>query len=97
MLSMASRLVRSETDFEHTAANRNELGGILAGFFLGEAISCRIVSASAMSLLGVLLGARPSILFGESEASLEPLWVGVALVGAFVIARSIWVARGRMN
>ena len=48
---------------------------LLAGVFLGEAISRRIIAATAASLAGVLLVARPTLLFG-----------GVALrrVSAFV-------------
>jgi len=66
---------------------------LLAGFFLGEAISRRIIGASVLSLCGVALVARPSILFGDTATPLDPLWVGVALGGAFFSAAAYVVVR----
>jgi drug/metabolite transporter (DMT)-like permease len=66
---------------------------LLAGFFLGEAISRRIIGASILSLVGVALVARPAILFGDTATPLDPLWVGVALGGAFFSAAAYVVVR----
>lgn len=66
---------------------------ILAGIFLGEAISGRIVGAGLMSLMGVVLVARPTMLFGDSAMPLDPLWVTVALGGAFFSAAAYVTVR----
>ena len=66
---------------------------LLAGFFLGETISRRTIGASVLSLVGVVLVARPSILFGEAATPLDPFWVGVALGGAFFSASAYVVVR----
>lgn len=54
----------------------------LAGVFLGEAIRRRLFAAACSSLFGVILVARPTILFGAGTQSLDPLWVSVAVSGA---------------
>jgi len=66
---------------------------LLAGFFLREAVSRRIIGASLLSLVGVVLVARPSMLFGEAATPLDPFWVGVALGGAFFSAAAYVVVR----
>jgi drug/metabolite transporter (DMT)-like permease len=74
------------------------MAAILARIFLGEAISGRIVAASGLSFLGVLFVARPALLFAGPFASagrvpLDPLWVGVAIAGAFFSASAYVVVR----
>ncbi len=66
---------------------------LLAGVFLGEAISRRIIAATAASLAGVLLVARPTLLFGGVAPPLDPLWVGVAMCGAACSAAAYVVVR----
>jgi len=66
---------------------------ILAGIFLGEVVSRRVIAASSLSLVGVLLVTRPAALFGESLAPLDPFWVTVALGGAFFSAAAYVVVR----
>jgi drug/metabolite transporter (DMT)-like permease len=52
----------------------------IAAVVLGERMGSREVAFAALSLAGVVLVARPSFLFGE--ASLDPFWVLVAVLGA---------------
>lgn len=66
---------------------------ILAGCFLGEALTRRLAFATASSLLGVLLVAHPESVFGDSGAPLDPLWVGVAIAGASFSAAAYVVVR----
>ena len=66
---------------------------LLAGLFLGEALSGRLFLATATSLLGVALVARPEFLFGANAGSLDPFWVGIALCGAFFSASAYVVVR----
>ena len=66
---------------------------VLAALFLGEALSRRLVGATLASLGGVLLVARPAILFGDASDALDPLWVLVALGGAFFSASAYVVVR----
>ena len=66
---------------------------LLAGLFLGEALTGRLFAATATSLLGVVLVARPEFLFGSGAGALDPLWVGVALGGAFFSASAYVVVR----
>lgn len=66
---------------------------VLAGFFLGEAISRKIALASVLSLTGIILVTRPAMLFGEAAAPLDPVWVAVALGGAFFSAAAYVVVR----
>ena len=69
------------------------LAALFAGLFLGERVPRRIFFATAASLVGVALIAKPGFLFGESAAGLDPLWVGVALLGAIFTAAAYVVVR----
>ncbi len=66
---------------------------ILAGLFLGEALTGRVAGASVIGVLGVVLVARPALLFGELAEPLELRWVAVALAGAFFSAAAYVVVR----
>lgn len=66
---------------------------VLAGLFLGEAISRRLVGATLISLGGVVLVSRPAFLFGASVEPLDPVWVGVAIGGAFFSASAYVLVR----
>ncbi|MCA9504039.1 MAG: DMT family transporter [Myxococcales bacterium] len=66
---------------------------VLAALFLGEAIGSRVVMASAVSLAGVVLVARPRWLFGLTADTLDPLWVLVAIGGAAFSAAAYVVVR----
>ena len=66
---------------------------LLAGVFLGEAISRRIIAPTAASLAGVLLVARPTLLFDGVAPPLDPFWVGVAMCGAACSAAAYVVVR----
>ena len=66
---------------------------LLAGLFLREVITPRILIASAISLVGVVLVAQPTLLFGEAAAPLEPIWVMAAIGGATFSAAAYVVVR----
>ncbi|MBJ19958.1 MAG: DMT family transporter [bacterium] len=66
---------------------------IFAGVFLGETITRRILLATAISLVGVILVARPALFFGEDVSSLDPFWVIVAVAGATFSAAAYVVVR----
>lgn len=66
---------------------------LLAGFFLGEAISRASVIATGLCLIGVVLVAKPEALFGAGAGSLDPLWVAVAVAGALGSALAYVVVR----
>ena len=66
---------------------------LFAGLFLGEVLSRRLVGAMAISLVGVVLVARPAALFSEAAPALDPVWVGVALLGATFSAAAYVVVR----
>lgn len=66
---------------------------IFAGLFLREAITRPILIATAISLLGVILVARPALLFGASPSPLDPFWVMVAIAGAVFSAAAYVVVR----
>lgn len=59
---------------------------LLASVFLGEHLGRRDVGSIALSLVGVLLIARPSVLFGARVETLDLVAVGVALLGAVLAA-----------
>ena len=69
------------------------LAALFAGLFLGERVPRRIFLATAASLVGVALIAKPGFLFGESAAGLDSLWVGIALLGAIFTAAAYVVVR----
>jgi len=66
---------------------------LLAGFFLRERISGRVGIATALSLAGVVLVARPAFLFGADPGALDPFWVAIAIGGAFCSAAAYVVVR----
>lgn len=66
---------------------------ILAGIFLGEAMSRRLFLATGVSLLGVVLVAHPASIFGDANRSLDPVWVAVAIAGAAFSAAAYVVVR----
>lgn len=66
---------------------------LLAGLFLGEAVTRRVFGAMVFSLAGVALVARPSFLFGAGAGGLDPFWVGVAIGGAAFSAAAYVVVR----
>jgi drug/metabolite transporter (DMT)-like permease len=66
---------------------------LFAGIFLGEAISRRLVFATLLSLLGVVLVARPALIFGAATSVHDPFWVAVAVAGATLSAAAYVVVR----
>jgi drug/metabolite transporter (DMT)-like permease len=66
---------------------------LLAGIFLGEAMTRRLFIATGLSLAAVILVARPTILFGAGTQSLDPVWVTVAIAGAAFSAAAYVVVR----
>jgi drug/metabolite transporter (DMT)-like permease len=66
---------------------------LLAGIFLGEAISRRVLVATALSLTGVAVVVRPAFLFGDQAGTLDPLWVAAAIAGAIFSAGAYVVVR----
>jgi drug/metabolite transporter (DMT)-like permease len=68
---------------------------ILAAVFLGEKLRGWEVTLAFLALVGVVVVARPSFLFGEVSA-LDPVAVGVALVGA-VLAAGAYVTTRRLT
>jgi drug/metabolite transporter (DMT)-like permease len=65
---------------------------VFAIFVLGERMRGREVASLALSLLGVLLVARPTFLFGTASA-LDPVAVAVGLAGAVCSASAYVVVR----
>ena len=59
---------------------------LLAGVFLAERLELKIVGAILVSLVGVALIARPSILFGTQTVALDGFAVAIGLVGAVFVA-----------
>ena len=66
---------------------------LLAGLVLGETLSRRLILATGVSLIGVLLVARPEFLFGDQATPLDPFWVAVAIGGALCSASAYVVVR----
>lgn len=61
--------------------------GLLAGLFLGEAATRKESGLALVSLVGVVLVAQPTVLFGQGAAApLPPGAVAVALAGAVLSA-----------
>jgi drug/metabolite transporter (DMT)-like permease len=58
---------------------------LLAALLLGEALGARLVAANLVALAGVVLVARPPVLFSATAtaAALDPFTVAVAVAGAF--------------
>jgi drug/metabolite transporter (DMT)-like permease len=57
---------------------------LLAGLFLGERVTRRVIASIAVSFAGVLLITRPALLFGAAAAQVDLLGVGVGLLGAML-------------
>jgi drug/metabolite transporter (DMT)-like permease len=55
---------------------------LFAVWFLGERMGRREIALVAISLVGVLLIAHPSFIFGGKATGLDPLVVAIGLVGA---------------
>ena len=71
---------------------------LLAGFFLGEIVSRTTWIATGLCLIGVVLVAKPAVLFGagaldSGREALDPYWVGVAVLGALLSALAYVVVR----
>jgi drug/metabolite transporter (DMT)-like permease len=67
---------------------------LLAGLFLHETLSRRLLGATLMSLVGVVLVARPASVFGSvAKAPPDPVWVAVAIAGAIFTASAYVVVR----
>lgn len=66
---------------------------LFAGLFLREPVSRVVLGATAASLVGVVLVARPAVVFGAGAGSLDPFWVGVAILGATFSAAAYVVVR----
>lgn len=69
------------------------LAALFAGLFLGERIDGRIVAVTILSLAGVVLVARPAILFSDVATPLDPFWAAVAIGGAALSAAAYVVVR----
>lgn len=63
---------------------------IIAALFLSEHLKLVEIVGVAASLAGVVLVARPEVLFGGATAGLDPLAVGIALSGS-VLSASAYV------
>lgn len=66
---------------------------VLAALFLKEPIHAHEMGCAVVSLLGVLLVARPKFIFGAGVASLDPLAVAVAVLGAVATAAALTTVR----
>ena len=66
---------------------------ILAAWLLGERMSRWDAALVAASLTGVVMIARPAVLFGEASLPLDPFAVAVALAGALLSAGSYVTVR----
>jgi len=66
---------------------------LLAGVFLGEAVSRQTWVATVVCLAGIVLVAQPEAIFGAGADALDPVWVGVAVLGAFGSAIAYVVVR----
>jgi drug/metabolite transporter (DMT)-like permease len=59
---------------------------LLAAVVLGERLTRRVLALIFVSFAGVLLIARPSFLFAGAAADIDPLGLGLALLGAMLSA-----------
>ncbi len=66
---------------------------LLALFFLRERIGGTLVASLAFGFAGVVLVAKPDLLFGGSEHALDPQAAGIALLGALFSAAAYTVVR----
>jgi len=69
------------------------LVAIAAAIFLGEPLRRPDLIGIALGLTGVVLVSRPTFLFGGSEHPLDPLALGIAILGAIVGASAYVVVR----
>ncbi len=65
----------------------------LAALFLRERVGRQLAVCGAVSLAGVVLVARPGFLFGSGTAGLDPVGVGVALLGSVLTASAYVTVR----
>jgi len=65
----------------------------LAALFLGERVGKRLAVCGAVSLIGVVLVARPGFLFGNGTAGLDPVGLGVAILGSLLTAAAYVTVR----
>ena len=63
---------------------------VIAAIFIAEALGIRHMGLVVFSLLGVMLVAQPTFLFGQMSAGLDPLAVGAGVVSALLSAVA-WV------
>jgi drug/metabolite transporter (DMT)-like permease len=68
---------------------------LIAAIFLSELLGARHLGLVLLSLVGVVLVAQPTVLFGEMGAGLDPLAVGAGVVSAFLSAAA-WVVIRRL-
>ena len=66
---------------------------LLAVPILGERVRTREIVSVGVSLAGVVLATRPSFLFGHGEHALDPVAVGVGLLGAMASAAAYVTVR----
>ena len=66
---------------------------LLAAWLLSEGVGSKEVTVTVVSLAGVVLVARPTFLFGTSAAALDPVAVGIALLGAVMSAAAYVTVR----
>ncbi|MEM1128358.1 MAG: DMT family transporter [Bacteroidota bacterium] len=69
---------------------------LLGAVFLGEYLKRREVALAVLSLLGVVLVAQPSILFGARAEALDPQAALIALAGA-VLAAGAYITIRRLS
>lgn len=62
------------------------LTALWASIFLHESMGAREIGGLALCVVGVVLVAQPSFLFGAGPQALDPVGVGAALTGAFLSA-----------
>ncbi len=67
--------------------------GLFAALFLGEAFGRAELLGVGVSLCGVALITQPSFLFGGDVSRLDPLAVGVAILGAVIAASAYTIVR----
>lgn len=66
---------------------------LLAAPLLGESLDRTEIGGTLLSLIGVVLIAQPSFLFGQTGAELPLLYVGVGLFGAVCAATAFVIVR----
>jgi len=66
---------------------------IIAAVALNESLSAMEIGGAAASLMGVVMIAKPSFVFGSGVSGLNPIYVGVALLGAICAATAYVIVR----